>query len=135
MGQELEKPSAAPKKVSEILNECWPYYFSIGMSYQDYWLDDPHKVDLFVKAYKIKQKQKNYDLWLQGLYNFIALQSAIASIFAKKGSKPKPYIEKPLPTDEAELKEMQEKEIEKRVVNFKNYLVKIAKKKGGNKNG
>ena len=49
------------------------------------------------KAYELKQEQRNSELWLQGLYVYEAILDAspILQAFAKSGTRPRKYTEKP----------------------------------------
>ena len=48
----------------------------IGMSYEQFWEDDPQLYWLYETAYNYKKeiefKEKNYLSWLQGQYNLMA---------------------------------------------------------------
>ena len=88
MGDELL--SSQPTQLrSKIFDECFPFYLAIGMSYAEYWEGDASLTRYFRKAYKIKQEQENNNAWLQGLYFYDALSTALHN--AMRGmSKSKP---------------------------------------------
>lgn len=89
MGGELLSQPTASKTHSEIFDECFPFYLAIGMSYAEYWEGDPSLTRYFRKAYKIKQEQENNNAWLQGLYFYDAISTALHN--AMRGmSKSKP---------------------------------------------
>lgn len=75
---------------------------SIGMSYDEYWHGDNYAYKYYLKAYQLKIKQENeyidYKCWLTGLYTYEAICdcSPILHDFAKKGTKPIKYLDKPL---------------------------------------
>lgn len=79
---------------------------AIGMSYEDYWDGEPEKAHAFLKAHKLKTKMENEKLWLQGLYFYEALcdVAPVLNAFAKSGTKPTPYVEKPYSLTRAEAK-------------------------------
>lgn len=87
-------PSFAYRKAFE---EVFPFYLSIGMTYEQFWEQDVNLVKAYRKAWEMKQDQKNHELWLQGLYIYEAVCAAspIFNAFAKKGTKPHPYRDKP----------------------------------------
>lgn len=62
------------------------------MPLEEFWNDAPDLLwvyrDLYVKKLKQEQEMKNYNAWLQGLYNYYA----IARAFSKNGV----YLEKPI---------------------------------------
>lgn len=64
----------------------------MGMSYANYWDGDPWMVKAYREAYKIKQDEQNTMLWLQGLYNYIGVATALNNGFNTKKEK---YPEKP----------------------------------------
>lgn len=82
---------------AEKFHEQFPYYLSIGMTPEQYWEGDPAWARAFRKADEIRTERKNQELWLQGMYVYEAIcdASPILHDFAKKGTKPHPYIDKP----------------------------------------
>lgn len=66
---------------------------SIGMTYEQYYYGTPYLVQAYSKAHRLRQKEKNFDSWLQGRYMLDALNVAMSG-FGSKGQKPK-YPEKP----------------------------------------
>lgn len=67
------------------------------MTYEQYWHGNVWMVEAFREADKLKQKRKNQELWLQGMYVYEAIcdASPILRDFAKKGTKAVPYRDKP----------------------------------------
>lgn len=84
---------------TERFYEQFPYYLSIGMTPEQYWDGDPMLAKYFRKAEEIRLERTNQHLWLQGMYIYEAIcdASPILHSFAKKGTKPHPYTEKPYP--------------------------------------
>jgi hypothetical protein len=84
------------------------------MTYEQYWNGDCQLVKYYRKAHELRNEQKNQELWLQGLYIYDAL-CAVAPVFhafAKPGTRPLPYSEKPYPLTKEEAvanKEAEEK--------------------------
>ena len=70
------------------------------------------------KAYELQRKRTNEDLWLQGMYIYEALcdVSPVMNAFAKRGTKPHPYTDRPYSItrdeykEEKKLKEQRERE-------------------------
>ena len=91
---------------TERFHEQFPYYLAIGMTPEQYWNGDPSLTIDYRKAYEIKLEQKNQELWLQGMYFYEAMcdASPIFHDFAKRGTKPHPYIDKPYPITEKQYK-------------------------------
>lgn len=59
---------------------------SIGMSYTEYWYDDPYLVVDYKKANDYRTKQKNAELWLQGAYIYNALTVVMGNAFSKNST-------------------------------------------------
>lgn len=79
---------------TEKFNELFPHYLSIGMTEEQYWDKDSTLVIAYRKAEELRMTRKNNELWLQGAYFYDALcrVSPILHAFAKKGTKPAPYL-------------------------------------------
>lgn len=84
---------------TEQFYEVFPYYLSIGMTYEQFWNDDPMLTKYYREAEEIRNEKKNQELWLQGayIYEAIADLSPVLHAFAKKGTKPQPYVDSPYP--------------------------------------
>lgn len=98
---------------TEQFYEVFPYYLSIGMTYDQFWNGDPSIAKYYRQAEEIKTERKNQELWLQGLYIYEALcdVAPIMQAMAKKGTKARPYPEQPYAITEKQRKrENDEKE-------------------------
>lgn len=83
----------------------------MGMSADEYWHGSPELMQAYRLAYKIRKQERNWELWLQGLYFCHALDVALSNGFG--GSKAR-YMDKPLeifPPTEEELEERRRKEL------------------------
>ena len=91
-----EHNSSAPSFITytEKFYEAFPYYLSIGMTYDQYWNGDCTLPKYYRKADGIRKERRNEELWLQGMYIYEALcdVSPVLHAFAKKGTKPVPYL-------------------------------------------
>ena len=110
-----EHNSSAPSFITytEKFYEAFPYYLSIGMTYDQYWNDDSTLVKYYRKADEIRKERRNEELWLQGMYIYEALcdVSPVLHAFAKKGVKPVPYSAKPYAiTEQQHRRDEEEKE-------------------------
>ena len=113
MGGELLKNSASkPLSYTEIFYEHFPFYLSIGMTYDQYWNDDCMLVKYYREAHRLRNERKNQELWLQGLYIYEALcdVAPVLHAFAKSGTKPRPYLSKPFPITMEEVKRDKEEQ-------------------------
>jgi len=154
MGSELLDEEAAPpvRTFTEQFYEVFPFYLSIGMTYELFWLEDVNLVRYYRKAYEMQRERMNYDAWLQGAYFYDALcaVSPVLNAFAKKGTKPIPYLkepygkkeghsgsdnDKPAKTEE-EIREIQALNASAKFASFMTQWNKrFEQQKGGEKNG
>lgn len=92
-----EKSKVESTSLSELFEKQCPIYMSYGMSYDEFWHGDVYRTKFYREAYKIKVRQKDEQLWMQGMYIYEALcdVSPILHAFSKKGTKPLQYSNKP----------------------------------------
>ena len=140
MGEGVKSsPHEDTKTIKEAFEDVCPYFMAIGMTYDEFWNKDPHIAKTFLKAHEIKEKQENKRLWLQGYYNYIAFMyvSPVLHAFGKKGTKPIPYPNQPIPLSQEEVEEREEVARENRLLTLKQKLLASSNKQGqgGSKNG
>ena len=101
---------------TEQFYEVFPYYLSIGMTYEQFWDGDPILCKYYREAEEIRNEKKNQELWLQGMYVYEAIAdlSPILHAFAKKGTKAQPYPDTPYPITKKQ-RERIEKEKEQKM--------------------
>ena len=87
-----------------------------GMEYNDFWYGDAYLTKFYRESHKLKVRQKDEELWMQGMYIYEALcdVSPILHAFSKKGTKPLPFSEKPYLFNSEQFKSEEEKEQEKK---------------------
>ena len=86
---------------------------SIGMTYDEFWNQDVRLVEVYRKAQELREKRRNQELWLQGMYVYEALcdASPLFRFSMKRGTvKPEPYVKEPYPITAAEVREREERE-------------------------
>lgn len=83
-----------PRKYSDIFEECFPYYLSIGMTYEQYWDGENELPKQYRKAERMRQEQKNHEAWLNGLYVYDAVMSMMSHMNKNK-SDHRNYAEQP----------------------------------------
>lgn len=95
-GSEVVIPA---NKFTELFEESLPNYMLMGMTPEEFWNGDCKLTESYRKAFELKQEYDNFQLWLQGryVYDAIGMISPILHPFAKKGTKPVPYPDKPYP--------------------------------------
>ena len=89
---------------------------SYGMSYDEFWYKSPYRSKFYLDSHKLKIKQQDEYMWIQGMYIYEALckVSPILHAFSKKGTKPLPYSNKPYLADSLATKTEKDKEQEKK---------------------
>mgnify|MGYP003297365174 CR=1 FL=1 len=102
-------------------NNCH-IFMSYGMSYDEFWYDDVYKTRYYLKAYKERLKQKDMELWEQGMYIYEAILqcSPILHPFSK-AKEPLPYTKEPhtmLAHEKTEEELLQEQENERLKAEF-----------------
>lgn len=100
--------------LKETFEKMCPIYMSYGMTYDEFWHGDAYRTKFYREFHKLKVKQKDEEMWIQGMYIYEALcdVSPILHAFSKKGTKPLPYAEKPYMSKISSLKTKEEKERE-----------------------
>ena len=99
-GQDLSSSSRTKAKIGDFArwaDELCSEYMKMGVPYHEYWHGDYTQLAYYYKAYEKQLEHENYVAWLQGAYIYDALcaVSPILHAFAKGGTKPLPYLEKP----------------------------------------
>ena len=85
----------------------FPYYLSIGMSYELFWEADPTLCKAYRKADSIRRRRMNEELWLNGIYTAEALSSTVGNMFSKRKYK---YPAEPKPITLEELEERRDRD-------------------------
>ena len=130
MEGQVGKPST--KTYTDIFDEAFPYYLSIGMSYELYWHGEPNLVKAYRKADEMRVDRMNYEKWLQGLYIYqgIGCLTPILNPFSKK-HKPEEYPKEPIAITER-AKNQKAMEEGKNVADFLKIWAESLKEKGIN---
>ena len=110
--------SATTTTPIEYLDQLCDYAMSIGMSYHDYWFSDYTMLIHYHNAEKIRQRKRNNEMWVQGMYIYSAIGNLVPVLnpFSKE-HKARPYLKQPIPISQEE-KEEQEREKYERFVNY-----------------
>lgn len=70
------------------------------MSIAEFWEEEPDLLWAYRKSYmerfKLQKETINMTAWLNGLYVFDAISTALYNAFAKSGTQPRSYVEKPI---------------------------------------
>lgn len=115
---------------TEIFEEAFPFYLSIGMTYEQFWEGQPSLTADYRKAHNMIQKRRNQEAWRQGLYiyNAIGAFAEILPAFPKKGAKIQPYMEEPLPISEEDVREREERKQREKMERIKQRMLGFVKK-------
>ena len=87
--------SPAPKKLTDLFDEVFPWYLAAGMTCEQFWDGDPTLTIAYRRKLEIEDKRFNERAWLQGEYNYIAVATALQNGFRKKGAKAADYPKQP----------------------------------------
>jgi hypothetical protein len=123
-----EQDSSPLYTYTEKFYEFFPYYLSIGMTPEQYWDGDCTLVKYYRKADELRNERRNQELWLQGMYIYEALcdVAPILHAFAKKGTKPNPYSEKPYPLNAKQIEQNEEEKQRKVAEKGKRFMEMMA---------
>lgn len=116
--------SASSFTYTEKFYELFPYYLTIGMTYDQYWNGDPTLVKYYRKADEMRKERVNEELWLQGMYIYEALcdVSPVLHAYAKKGTKPQPYSKQPYSITKAQREREEEEHVRMLAEKGKRYM-------------
>ncbi len=126
--------------LGKTFDEQCPFYMLMGMTYEEFWDKEPAMAMYYRKRYKLKQRERNRDLWLQGLYIYEALcdVAPVLQAFAKRGTKVRPYSQEPYCLSEKEQQEREQEKEKEKMLKLKKIFTAFAtsfnKKKGAPKN-
>lgn len=95
-----------------IIEEVLPAYMVMGVSEEKFWESTPEELKPYAKAYELRQKAKDHDMWQMGIYVMSAVQTAVQNTLFGKKSKAE-YLKEPLTNkvkpEEKELTEQEKK--------------------------
>jgi hypothetical protein len=105
------------KTFTEIFEEAFPSYLAMGMSWTQFWIDEPELAVAYRKSEMIRKRRKNEELWLEGVYVAEALRATVGNMF-NKGQKNQ-YPAEPFPITADEQQERREREERNRMERMK----------------
>lgn len=110
---DTEENSLSNKTYTEIFKEVFPFYLSIGMTYDEFYLQDVELTKFYRQAYEIKEDRHNSHIWLQGMYIYDAISTSLYNVFCRKsGQQAASYPSKPYPLTDKQKGEDQELTVE-----------------------
>ena len=102
--------------MTEVFERLCPYCMAIGMSYEEYWYGECELVKYYKEACSYLRRQKNQELWIQGMY----FAMAVASVLDKKSKYPTEPLDI-FPKTEEEKRIEQEKNRQKLIDYFTSF--------------
>ena len=115
-----EEPSSKERPFSDVFREVFPWYMAIGMSYDEFWNQDPYLAVYYREMHEFKRDEENQKQWWQGLYTYIAISTALSNIHLDgKKHKVNQYLQEPLrirPKTEEELEADRQRAIRRTVM-------------------
>lgn len=105
------------KSFTEYFDELFPAYLAMGMTWTQFWIDEPELAVAYRKAEAIRKRRKNEELWLEGVYVAEALSATVGNMFSK-GQKHQ-YPAEPFPLTADEQQERREREEKARMERMK----------------
>lgn len=107
-----ESKGSAAFSYTEVFYKHLPHYIAMGMPVELFWDGDCRLTESYRRAEELKQRQRNQDLWLQGMYIYEALcdVSPVLQAFAKRGTKPVPYASEPYAITKAQVEERRKRD-------------------------
>jgi len=96
-----------------------PYYMLYGMTYEQFWYGDPWMARAYKEMHNLKRKERNEEMWVNGMYQLSALSVALHNAFDKNKIN---YMKEPLnifPKSEAE-KEAEKRDERQKLIDWLN---------------
>lgn len=121
-----EEPSSRNRPFSDAFREVFPWYMAIGMSYDEFWNQDPYLAVYYREMHEFKRDEENQKQWWQGLYTYIAISTALSNIHLDgKKHKINQYLQEPLrirPKTEEELEADRQRAIKRTVMQLDAFM-------------
>ena len=98
-----------------------------GMTYEQFWFGDPWMAKAYKDKHNLARRQRNEEMWVNGMYQLSALSVALNNAFNKHKIE---YLKKPFdifPKTEVE-KEMEKREERRKLVEWLSRLTIREKK-------
>ncbi len=111
----VEDASPDPYPYGSAFEKQFPYFLSLGMTWEEYWHGDNTLPGAYFEKFKIERDRENHYLWRQGLY----VRAAIGSVMSEKNK----YPNEPYPLTEEQAKEQKEREFKRKAEMFRSSLI------------
>ena len=137
-----ESDGSSPYSLIRVFETECPYYMAMGMTYKEFWYEDPSLTKMYRKAYELKQQEWNTNAWVQGAYVYQAVLAIAPAMSGMGKAKPQPYLEKPIEitqtsnnTGESEEERTERLRYEKAQAKMQAFRERINAAKGGETDG
>lgn len=94
--EDLYPHSYEEQTMEERLDELCVYYMSIGVPYDEFWYGDYCSLKYYEEVFLKQQKLQNQGFWMQGIYNYSGVATALGNAFRGKGQKAEEYMNEPI---------------------------------------
>lgn len=131
---EVEDAPDKPVTLEEQLDRLCEYYMSIGVPYDVFWHGDYCCLKYYEAVYMKKRKIHNEEMWMMGMYNYVAHATTLSNAFKSKGQNPSEYLKQPMdffPKTEEEEKEEAERMKQQIISNLNRIKAQWDKKEQG----
>lgn len=127
MGRVGGTNAALPLSLMEVFEKACPYYIKLGMTYDQFWDGDVSAHRAYREAEKLRLREVNQTLWLQGMYVYEAIGNLAPYIKAFSKARPKPYPDRPYDIFEDDRKRRLEEEARERYEHIREKVEAFAK--------
>lgn len=90
----------------------------IGITEEQFWEMNPNRLKPYLKADDLRRERENHLAWLNGLYVYNAVSSALSAM----GKKKHPYLKEPIPFTVGEIEEAERKKEERMKRQFATFV-------------
>ncbi|MBQ7347813.1 MAG: hypothetical protein IJW55_07635 [Clostridia bacterium] len=129
--------ATSPHPYRALFEACFPFYLSVGMTYEQYWHGDAALVKAYRKAESLRISRANQMAWVQGryLYDALCAVSPVLHAFAENGTMPIPYLEAPYPLTREECAAWEEEQNRRQAAEFAAYVEALNASRKAKKEG
>lgn len=120
--------SAPRLSYGEILDEAFPNYLNMGMTYEQFWYGDPRAYRFYRKAYEQKRSHENYTAWLNGRYVFDAILAVAPVLIPFSKGKLGEYPKQPYPMNDEEREQQEVEKMKQTAETLKQLTIQMNKR-------
>jgi len=116
----------APTTYTDIFNRVCPQYLAMGMTYEQFWYDDPSIVKFYREAEELKRRHQEFNRWKMAAYILCALQDTHPN--RQKGF-PNQFPKEPFAATPLEAEERQKAKAKHTIADYMNSSMAVINKK------